>query len=84
MEEEKKPTLEQTKSTNVASSSPMYSMIFLLIHGRILRSISICKRKQDWRTKISRGTDLKSGTQETKARRPEFTVRHCLKNKKIK
>lgn len=28
----------------------MYSMIFLLIHGRILRSISICKTKPSWRT----------------------------------
>lgn len=34
-------TLEQTKSTSVASSSPMYSMIFLLIHGRMRRSIKV-------------------------------------------
>lgn len=44
-ERKKRLTLEQTKSTNVASSSPMYSMIFLLIHGLIRRSINICKIK---------------------------------------
>lgn len=39
--EKKRLTLEQTKSTNVASSSPMYSIIFLLIQGLIRRSINI-------------------------------------------
>lgn len=36
-------TFEQMKSTKVGSGSPMYSMIFLLIHGRIRLSISCCK-----------------------------------------
>lgn len=34
-------TFEQMKSTSVGSGSPMYSMIFLLIHGRIFFSISV-------------------------------------------
>lgn len=37
-------TFEQTKSTKVGSSSPMYSIIFLLIHGRTRRSIKIWKK----------------------------------------
>lgn len=40
-------TLEQTKSTNVGSSSPMYSMIFLLIQGRTRRSINVCGARND-------------------------------------
>jgi hypothetical protein len=36
-------TLEQMKSTKVGSGSPMYSMIFLLIHGRMRLSINCCK-----------------------------------------
>lgn len=35
-------TFEQMKSTKVGSGSPMYSMIFLLIQGRIRLSISCC------------------------------------------
>lgn len=51
-------TLLQMKSTNVGSGSPMYSMIFLLIHGLIFFSIStasICSHKRvisasrDWK-----------------------------------
>jgi hypothetical protein len=34
-------TLLQMKSTSVGSGSPMYSIIFLLIHGRIFFSISV-------------------------------------------
>lgn len=37
-------TLEQTKSTSVASSSPIYSIIFLLIHGLIRRSIRVWEK----------------------------------------
>lgn len=37
-------TFEQTKSTRVASSSPMYSTIFLLIHGRMRFSIRVWEK----------------------------------------
>ena len=41
--------LEHIKSVSVASSSPMYSMIFLLIQGFILLSINTCREiKQKW------------------------------------
>lgn len=35
-------TFEQIKSTSVGSGSPIYSIIFLFIHGRILFSIRVC------------------------------------------
>ena len=44
--------LEQIKSVNVASSSPMYSMIFLLIQGFILLSINTY-RSSEMEFKIS-------------------------------
>ena len=43
--------LEQMKSVNVASSSPIYSMIFLLIQGFILLSINTYKRSKEWSQK---------------------------------
>lgn len=50
-------TLEQTKSTSVGSSSPMYSIIFLLIQGRTRRSINVWKKDKRWRRRFG----LRSG-----------------------
>ena len=50
-------TLEQMNSTKVGSGSPMYSIIFLFIHGLIRFSINVCGKMETsccekWRRRV--------------------------------